>query len=103
MFLADGMDYSSDTEANLTFTMNNRELDQLCLIVTIIGDNLIDGNETLEIFFQLSTQDTLLGGSNVTITIIDDVDCEYNLDVSCLYIYIFLLFILLSKYYNQIY
>ena len=65
---------------SLTFLSSAPVMQQLCISVNITGDDVIDGNETFMVIFTLATPDTFQGGSNVTITIIDDGDSECNLD-----------------------
>ena len=49
---------------------------QMCVMVNIIGDDLIEANKTFMVVFSLVTPDILLGGSNVSIAIIDrDGEC----------------------------
>ena len=55
-------------------------MQQLYVTVNIVGDDVIDGNETFVVIFNLATPDIFRGGSCVNITIIDDGDSECLLD-----------------------
>ena len=65
---------------SLTFLCDAPVMQQLCVTVNIVGDDVIDGNETFVVIFNLATPDIFRGGSYVNITITDDGDSECLLD-----------------------
>ena len=78
MYLTGGTDYELD-QASLTFLSGASVMQQMCVTVNSIGDDLIDGTETFLVFFTLATPDIFQGESYVTVTITDDRDSECNL------------------------
>ncbi len=59
-----------------SFNSNDRNGSTYCFVVTIIGDDTIETNETFRIALASSTGDTV-DPSEVTITLIHDGDGEY--------------------------
>ena len=70
-----GNDYTLDRNS-LTFMSGANISQQTCVMVNILEDDLIETNKTFVVVFSLATPDMFLGGSNVSITIIDrDGEC----------------------------
>ena len=75
MHMTVGKDYTLDWNS-LTFMSGATLSQQTCVMVNIIEDDLVEANKTFMVVFSLVTPDILLGGSNVTIAIIDrDGEC----------------------------
>ena len=65
-----GNDYTLDRNS-LTFMSGANISQQMCVMVNILEDDLIETNKTFMVVFSLATPDIFLGDSNVSITIID--------------------------------
>ena len=64
-------DYMLD-RTSLTFLNGASLMQQMCVLVSIIGDDVIYINETFMVIFTLETPDMFQGSSIVNITIIDN-------------------------------
>lgn len=65
---------------NLTIPRGSRDGDSVCFNVTIIGDNVLEQDETLTVELSTITQDvTISGADSITITILHDGDCKHLL------------------------
>ena len=64
---------------NLTIPQGSRNGDSVCFNVTIIGDNVLEDDETFTVELTTITQDVVVDGSgSVTITILHDGDCKQS-------------------------
>ena len=49
----------------------------VCTNITILGDDIKEGNETFTITVLVISPDSIRGPNTTTITIVDDGDCKY--------------------------
>ena len=99
-----GNDYTLD-QNSLTFMSGANISQQMCVMVNIIDDDFVESNKTFMVVFSLATPDMFLGGSNVSITIIDrDGECilGHSFKFKILH-FIKLLFVLVVILYNAVF
>ena len=66
---------SGDYQTNLTLTIPSSTAvgNSVCHQITIIGDDIVEGNETLTIAIRVAnSKDVINGGDIVTVTILDN-------------------------------
>lgn len=66
------MDFEAVTET-LVISSSAVQGSRVCLPLVIIGDNVVEGNETFDVILAVnSMQDLIAGPSTVSVTILDD-------------------------------